>query len=147
MWSMMMLMAMMFPLVTSCGGDDDDEILSLESYIIGTWHSYKAVVKANGNSQTVSINKTGENSTSYYECDVKSGGKAVFRAWVADANGILKWAEESCTYRIKGDVFTLIDSSGGEVDLVFESSSRNMVLMSSSSYNGTPYTVNIYFTK
>lgn len=54
-----MLMAMMMPLMVSCGGNDDDEILSFESYVVGAWHSYKAVVKANGKSETLSINKTG----------------------------------------------------------------------------------------
>lgn len=144
--SMMMLVVMMMPLIVSCGGDDD-EIISLETYIIGTWRSYKAVVKANGKSQTVDINKTGENSSLYYECEAKSGGTAILRGWIADTNGILKWTEVPCTYLIKGDVVTLIESSGEMTDLVFESSSKNMVLMMSSSYNGIPFTANIYFQK
>lgn len=83
----------------------------------------------------------------YYECDAKSGGTAVLRGWHPDTNGNLKWTEVPCTYRIKGDVITLVENNGETTDIVFESSSRNMVLMLSSSYNGIPFTANIYFTK
>ena len=146
-WSMMLLVAMMMPLMVACGGDDDDDISSFKSYIIGTWFSYKADFGTNGNSQTVDVSMTGENSAYYYICEIKDGGEAVLKAWEVDFGGNSYWAAMSCTYRIKGYVVTLTDNSGRTYDFVFDPSSRNLVLTSSSSYNDTLYTLNVYLMK
>ncbi len=37
-----MMVAMLNVGFVSCGGDDVDETINVNSYIIGTWHSFKA---------------------------------------------------------------------------------------------------------
>jgi hypothetical protein len=145
-----MLALFTIPVLSSCGNDDEDEIPSgtyLKNYIVGSWYSYKGVVTAYGETTTVSISKTGENSASYMECDVKADGTLTFKAWQADNNGILHWVEDTGRYRINDDVVTIIDSTGESADFIYEPSSKSMITQVSVNDNGTLVHTKIYFRK
>lgn len=146
-WSIYMLMLMAMPLMVACGSDDSGHKDSLGTYIIGNWHSYKATAYANGQSRTVDVDKTGEYSSMYIECNFQSGGTAIMKAWQVDANGLSHWAEETCSYTVNGDIVKISDSSGGTIDAVYDSNENALILRLSLSSNGVTGTANIYFRK
>jgi len=50
-WSMVLLAAVMLSVVSACGGDDSRDngnSRTLDSFILGTWHSYHAKAYSNG---------------------------------------------------------------------------------------------------
>lgn len=145
---MLLLVAIFIPVMSSCG--DDEEELSgsaLESYIIGNWHSYKATVTAYGESNTVTVSKTGDYSALYMECTVESGGNATYRYWMTDNNGMTHWTEEQVRYIVRGDIVTLTDSDGESADLTYEPSSRNMIMQMNFTEDGISYSTKLYFKK
>ena len=145
-WSMM-LMVMILPFLVACSSDDDDPVL-LESYIIGTWHTYRATGYGNGQSVEIEITKTGEYSAAYEEGTFEKGNKVTIRSWVPDKNGITHWTETPCTYTIKGDIVTIKDPNGESGDLVFDAKEKTLLLKSTTvnSYGIKVY-LNIYFKK
>lgn len=145
-WSMM-LVVVLLPLLVACSNGDDDDYVSLNSYIVGTWHSFKASGYGNGQNVTVEVTKTGDYSAMYMEVAFENGNKAIMRGWVADQNGISHWEEEPCSYVINGDIVKLIDSSGNSVDLVFDTKDKTLLLKGVSTTNGVQIYVNIYFAK
>ena len=66
-FKVMLLMVIACTTFTACGDDDDDEFTQedLSSYVIGKWRSYKGIVTANGQTETVSITKTNEYSPAF----------------------------------------------------------------------------------
>lgn len=147
-WSMILLAVLFVPVLSSCG-DDEDELSgsSLDSYIIGTWRSYKATVTAYGETETISVSKTGDNSAMYMECEVRKGGSAVYKFWQTDANGMTHWTEEPLQYTVKGDIVTMTDSNGEAADLLFDQSSRDMIIQMNLFQDGTSYAVKLFFKK
>jgi hypothetical protein len=145
-WSMKLVMIMM-PLLMACCSSDDDPI-SLNSYIVGTWHSFKASGYGNGQSLNIEITKTGEYSAAYSEVTFESGNKAIMRAWVIDQNGLSHWIEETGTYSINGDMVKVKDSQGETADFVFDAKDRTLLIKGSATTpEGTLIYVNIYYTK
>ena len=131
---------------SSSGDGDGQGDISLDSYIIGSWHSFKGTVYANGQSQSVNITKTGEYSSAYYEIVFQNGGQAIFKGWQSDNNGLTKWMEESCRYTIKNDVVTLIDSNGESLGLLFDYGDRTLCIRAVINRD-TQATVNVYLRK
>ena len=133
----------------ACGDDDDDDFRSngLETYIIGKWHSYKGVVTAYGERETVDITKNGDFSEAYLEIDFQKNGKAVIYAWAQDSDGFSRWANENCTYQVQGDEVILRDTSGDTVSLSFDSKEKALYYRVVSEMNSTQMTVFVYLRK
>lgn len=143
----MMLVVMILPLMVACSSDDDDPV-SLESYIVGTWHTFKATGFGNGQSVNIDITKTGEYSAAYEEGTFEKGNKVIIRSWVPDKNGMTHWTETPCTYTIKGDIVTIKDSNGESADLIFDTKEKTLLLKSTVvNSDGIQIYVNIYFSK
>ena len=144
-WSIKLIVIIM-PLLAACSSDDDP--ISLNSYIVGTWHSFKISGYGNGQSVNLEISKTGDYSAAYSEMTFESGNKAVMRGWVTDKNGLSHWEEDACTYTINGDIVIVKDSKGGTADLVFDGKDRTLLLKGSTiNPDGMLIYVNIYYTK
>ena len=108
-----MLLIIMLPLfMLACSGDDDP--VSIDSYLIGTWHTFKATVYGNGQNVDIEITKTGEYSASYSEVTFEKDGKAIMRGWVTDEKGLSHWMEEQYTYTVNGDIVTVKNPSETE---------------------------------
>ena len=144
-WSIKFIVIMM-PLLIACSSDDDP--ISLNSYIVGTWHSFKATGYGNGQSVNMDISKTGDYSAAYSELTFESGNKSVMRGWVTDKNGLSHWKEDACTYTINGDIVIVKDSQGETADFVFDSKDRTLLIKGSTTNpDGMIIYVNIYYTK
>ena len=76
-------------LFTACG--DDDDSVAMESYIIGKWHSYKAVVSANNQSVDLDVSKTGQYSVFYYEMTFKNDNTVILGYYEVDKNQMSSW--------------------------------------------------------
>lgn len=144
----MMLAVMILPFMAACSSSDDDDPVLLESYIIGTWHTYKASGYGNSQSVEIDITKTGEYSAAYEEVVFEKGNKVTIKSWVLDKNGITHWTETPCTYTVKGDIVTITDPNGESGDLVFDAKEKTLLLKSTivNSY-GIQIFMNIYFRK
>lgn len=134
---------------SACGDDDDDDFSQdgLKSYVIGKWHSYKGVVTANGERETVDITKNGDFSAAYFEIDFQNNGTACFYAWTQDSNGLSRWSQENCTYQVQNNEVLLIDSSGETVSLSFDSKEKALYFRVVSQAYGTQMTVFVYLRK
>ncbi len=143
-----MLGLVLLPLLSSCGGDDaGGDINSLGDYIIGNWHSYKATVYANGNSNTVNVDKTGEYSALYFEGVFEKGSTVIIKGWKNDSNGASHWEEEVCTYSVNGDIVKITDSNGESIDTTYSTKDRSLILRFVLTINGVQVTCNIFFKK
>lgn len=145
-WSTLMLMIALVPFVTACG-DDDDTPVSLNSYIVGNWHSFKFTSTVGQNSGEGAIEKTGTYSQLYYEMSFKNDGKVSVSHWKQNTSGISSWVTESCTYKVNGNSVTVSDSEGS-MDLYFDSSQK--MLYARISTTDTTYgniTVYVYLRK
>lgn len=148
-----MLVALMAAVFASCSKDDDNAEVDLNTYIIGSWRSYKGTVyvtggQYSGTSQDVEISKTGQLSQSYFEFTFQDGGRVRIGAFVRDENGVMNWEEEDGTYRINGDIVTLTDVDGVSNNTVFDTKGRTLCLQGTgTNENGIPYKVSIYMKK
>lgn len=151
--SIFMLVALISATFASCSKDDDNAVFDLNSYIIGSWHSYKGTIyitggQYGGNSQDVEISKTGQLSQSYFEFTFQNAGRVKMGAYQKDDNGVMNWQEENGTYRINGDIVTLTDADGVSVNVVFNTKDRTLCLQGAgTNENGIPYKVSIYMKK
>jgi hypothetical protein len=153
--SIFMLVALMVAMFVGCSKDDDNsgDVSNLKTYIIGSWHSYKGTAyflggEYSGESEEVSISKTGEFSEAYYEIKFQDAGHATFGAFQKDENGLLHWETEDVTYSINGDIVTVRDTEGTTLDLVFNESDKTLCIQVSATANdGTPTKVSIYLKK
>ena len=133
---------------TACGSEDKDEIVSSpDSYIIGTWRSFKGEVFYNGEKTVLDIDKTGANSGSYMEIKFENGNKVTAWWWAQDNNNISHWTEGNGTYLIKGTIITITDTNGDTMDLLYDSKDRTLMLRSTPVVDGIVFTTNIYFKK
>lgn len=151
--SIFMLMALMIAAFASCSKDDDNEDFNLNTYIVGTWHSYKITVyvqggQYSGQSVDAEISKTGQYSESYVELTFKEGGQARMGAYKKNDNGVMNWYEENGTYYISGDVVTITDNNGEDDNVVFDTRSKNLCIQGTGvTENGIPYKVTAYLKK
>lgn len=151
--SMFLLVAMMATVLVGCSKDDDDDNFDLNSYIIGSWHSFKGTVYVTGGqysgiSQDVEISKTGQFSQSYVVLTFQDGGRVRMGTFKNDDNGIMNWYEENGAYHISGDVVTLTESDGTSSAIVFDSKDRTLCLQGVGiNDSGIPYKASIYMKK
>lgn len=142
-----MFILFMLPLMTACSSDDDD-IFSIDSYIIGFWHSYKAIgYTETSESATFDIDKTGPYSAAYWELTFSKDNKMKLCGWLQDDNGISHWVEDLGTYSIKDNIVTITDSEGGTVDLLFDYNAKTLMIRTVTTVDGRQITVNIYLKK
>ena len=127
--------------------DDDDKNVVLESYIIGSWHSFKAVIHYNGETETVNISKTGEYSAAYFEFDFKNDGTANVRLWSQDEHGMSHWVHGNARYIVRDDEVLIQDSTNGILSMNFNSKDKTLYIRNSSNSNETYITTYIYFKK
>lgn len=150
--SIFMLVALMAAFA-SCSKDDDNKDFDLNSYIVGTWHSYKATVYAQGSqyggqSAEVEISKTGQYSQSYFEFTFQDGGRLRMGAFKKDDNGVMNWYEENGTYHVSGDVVTLTDADGTSLAIVFDTKDKSLCFQGAGiNDSGIPYKASIYIRK
>lgn len=151
--SIFMLVALMATTFASCSKDDDNADFDLNSYIVGTWHSYKATVYAQGSqyggqSAEVEISKTGQYSQSYIELTFQDGGRLRMGAFKKDDNGVMNWYEENGTYHVSGDVVTLTDTDGTSLAIVFDTKDKSLCFQGAGiNDSGIPYKASIYIRK
>lgn len=149
-WKVLLLLVIACTTFIACGGDGDDDDFSqdnLKSYIIGSWHSYKGVATANGESVTVDITKNGDFSAAYFEIDFQNNGTAVFKAWTQDPNGLSRWSQENCKYQVQNYEVLLRDSSGETLSLSFDSKEKALYCRMVSQIDGTQMTIFVYLRK
>lgn len=146
-WSMLMLVAMMLPLYSSCSKDSDDNSRPLDSVITGNWHSYHATAYGNGKKAEFDISKTGQYAQMYYEVTFFDGGSATFRHWETDTSGAMHWKEEDITYQVKGDIVTMRDSDGETIDVTYDSRAMTLCLMVNGVVNDVSIQINVYLRK
>ena len=151
--SIFMLVALMAATFASCSKDDDNADFDLSRYIVGTWHSYKAVGYIQGGeyygqSYELAIDKTGQYADSYVECKFQEGNKVTVNAFKKDDNGILHWEEEQDSYVVKGNVVTITDADGTGQDLMFDQKDNTLCLQASGVSNeGIPVKISVYLKK
>lgn len=129
---------------SSCKSDDEE--VPLESYIKGSWHSYKGVAKVAGESETVDISKSGTYYFAYAEMDFHDGGQAIYRGYDLDSNGVPKWVVENVSYRTEGNTVTVTSPGGESISMVFDSK-RNLCYQTTVTIGGTPIAISIYMKK
>ena len=143
-----MLSVILLPMMVACGSDDKEDIVtSPDSFIIGTWHSFKGEVFSNGESTIVMIDKSGAASGAYMEFKFEKGNKVTGWWWAQDSYNLSHWTEGSGTYIIKSNVVTITDVNGDTVDLIYNSNDETLMLRSTPNVNGEYVTTNIYFKK
>lgn len=148
-WKVLLLLVIACTTFSACGDDDDDDFNqdSLNSYIIGKWHSYKGVVTANGERETIDITKNGDFSAAYLEIDFQENGAAIFYAWAQDSNGLSRWSHDNCTYQVQNREVLLRDSSGEILYLSYDSKEKALYFRGVTQNNGTEVTVFVYLRK
>lgn len=150
--SIFLLVALLATSFVACSKDDDNSDFDLSTYVLGTWHTYKATVIVqggaySGESRDVEITKIGQYSDSYFESHFQEGGLAKFGKFQKDESGIEHWEEEEVTYSINGDIVTMRDSDGESVALTFDKKERALCLQVSGTKDGIPYRMILYLKK
>lgn len=92
------LLIMMLPVISACSSDDDESV-DWNSYILGTWRSYKGTLYYMGETVTVSIDKTGPYSSAYWEMTFKQNGDMKIGYWKPE--NYTTWKEENTYYYLK----------------------------------------------
>ncbi|MBO4592743.1 MAG: hypothetical protein J5678_00920 [Bacteroidaceae bacterium] len=149
--SIFLLVAMMATVLVGCSNDDDDTPVNLKSYAIGTWHSYKAIMyyldgEYAGESQEVTISKTGEYSDAYWELKLYQNGNGTFSYLKKDGEGIKHWVDAAISYSVKGDVVTVHDSDAS-LDFIFNPGDKTMSFQISKTIDGVTAKMIVYFKK
>lgn len=143
-WNLLFLITVL-PIITSCGSDDED--ISIDNYLIGKWHTYKAVVTAQNQSVDLDVTKTNQYSQVYYEAVFMSNYKVVFSYYEVDENKVSRWHSETLSYSVKGDVITVYDDEGA-IYFFYNSKDKTMYIRLADEVNNIGYTtVFIYFRK
>ncbi len=130
----------------SCGGDDVDETINVNSYIIGTWRSFKATGYAQGESVTLDISKNGEYSSAYLELVFNSDGTVIGSNWQQDSSGVSRWVSEKGNYIVNGNMVD-VTFSDGTASLTFDASDRTLCFRAAQNVNGTNITINLFLRK
>lgn len=138
--SLWMAFLMMLPLVSACGDDDEP---NLDSYILGTWHSYKAKAYYMGETISMPIDRTGAMSSVYWEMTFRKGGSMTLGYWISETFNT--WGEVDCRYSINNDIVTITDSDGKTISMVYKD--KSLCLQATTTYEGDPMKVNVYLKK
>lgn len=142
-----MMIALLFSALSfnACSSDDDE--VSIDSYLKGKWHSYKAVVSAQNQSVDLEVTKTGQYSQFYYEAVFKDGNKVDMSYYKVDDNTASRWETETGSYSVNGDVITVYDEKGA-IDFFFNPKEKNMYMRVAGEVENIGYTtVFLYFRK
>ena len=144
-----LMVAMLSVGTISCGSDGSGNVnnVPLNSYIIGSWHSYRGVVYASGNTYNVDIDKTGEMSAAYFEFVFQEGGKVILRGWLTDSNGLSHWIEEMGTYTINNDIVNVTDADGVTVSMVYDPKESTLCIRINGEHNGVYMVINVFLCK
>ena len=151
--SIFMLVALMAATFASCSKDDDNADFDLNSYIVGTWHSYKAVGYVQGGpyygqSYELQIEKTGQWAEAYIECNFFEGNKVIENVFKKDENGVLHWEEEQDVYVVKGNVVTITDVEGISEELMFDTKDKTLCFQAvATNDEGIPVKLSVYLKK
>ena len=96
---------LMTSIISGCNNDNDEtyENVDLRTYIIGTWHSYRATAYGNGQERTVDITKNNEYSSMYIEAVFRADGTATVYSWQPDNNNVSRWIAEEGIYTVNGN--------------------------------------------
>ena len=127
--NVIVLIGLMMPLMVSCGSDDEE--VELNSYIVGTWHSYKAIYNYynyEGEIITQEVTKTGDFSSAYYEMIFKKDGTMTLFYWRLNNSGASSWEQAPGKYIIKGDTVSIYGSFKEVTDFQFDSKTKNLCL-------------------
>lgn len=105
-------LALLSSTFTGCTGDDNDsfEEVNLESYIVGSWHSYRATAYGNGEEINIDITKDNEYSSMYVEAIFRADGTATMYSWQPDKNNISRWIAEEGVYTVNGNAVEVRDA-------------------------------------
>ena len=128
--SVFLLIGMMMPVWVSCSSDDEEEV-DLNSYIVGTWHSYKVTYNYEdyeGETITQEVTKTGDFSSAYYEMIFKQDGTMTLFYWRLNNSGTSSWEQAPGKYIIKGDIVSIYESFKEVTDFQFDSKSKDLCL-------------------
>ena len=149
-----MLVTMMATMFAGCSKDDDNsgDVSNLNSYIIGTWRTYKCTIyvqggEYNGQSADINISKTGQYSDFYRECTFQEAWQIKMAGFKQDENGASRWYEEYGNYSINGDIVTIRDNKGDPDDLVFNEKDKTLCFQMTKTEDGVPYKVILYMKK
>ena len=148
--SMFLLVAMMATVLVGCSKDDDTPV-DLKSYAIGSWHSYKATVffldgKYAGESEEVTISKTGEYSEVYWELELYENGNGTLAYFQKDGEGINHWVDGIVSYSVKGDIVTVSDSEAS-IDFIFNPGDKTLSVQISKVIEGISTKTILYLKK
>ena len=142
-----MMIALLFTALSFNACSSDDGEVSIDSYLKGKWHTYKAVVSAQNQSVDLDITKTGQYSQFYYEAVFKDGNKVDMSYYKVDDNTASRWETETDSYSIKGDIVTIYDEKDA-IDLFFSPKEKNMYMRVAGEVENVGYTtVFLYFRK
>lgn len=163
--------------IISCNGDDEQAPdINLNTYIIGTWHSYRMTAYGNGREVSVDITKNNEYSVSYAELTFDTHGNVTQSAWMNNPDGTSKWVSEVGSYTVIGNTVEIQESksegntesgwnNGMEfqttpgnygtrasandevITLMFNQQNKNLYVRFNQMVNGINVTGNLYFRK
>lgn len=143
-YGMMMLLLLVALSFNACG--DDEEEISIDTYLRGKWHTYKAVISAQNQSVDIDVSKTGQYSQLYREVVFKDGNKVDMSCYIED-NYASRWETETGTYFVKGNVVTIYDEESS-IDFFFDPHEKNMYMRVAGEVESIGYTtVFLYFRK
>ena len=123
----LLLVSLMIPFIVSCSSDDDENV-EINSYIVGTWHSYKVTYNYEGEKITQEVTKTGDFSSAYYEIIFKQDGTMTLFYWRLNNSGASSWEQAPGKYLIKGDIVSIYESFKEVTDFQFDSKSKDLCL-------------------
>lgn len=130
----------------SCS-DDDNVPADFESYILGTWKSYKAVVYIEDETATIGVSKTGQASASYMEFTFKEGGTGNLWLWEQDNSGVSRWTEEKLRYSVNGNTVNVYDDDGEPLQLLYDEKHKSLYLRMVTKIDYEDATIYLYFKK
>jgi len=106
--SIRVVFAVLLPafLLTACTESDDDSV-DFNTFILGKWSVYKAVVPENNKNIDVAVDKEGNFSQLYYEVALKDGDEAEVSCYKEDGNNENRWETRTYHYTVKDDAVTI----------------------------------------
>lgn len=163
---------------TSCNSDDEQTSnVNLNSYIIGTWHSYRMTAYGNGQEMSVDITPNNEYSVSYAELMFDTHGNVTSSAWMTNPDGTSKWVSEVDSYTVIGNTVEINESKSDDttesewntsmkfqtnttasfitrasaddkvITLMFDQTNRSLCIRFNQTVNGVNVIGNLYFKK
>ena len=127
--------------------NDDDEVININSYLKGKWHTYKVVVSAQNQAVDIDVTKTGMYSQFYYEMVFRDGNKVDMSYYKVDDNTTSRWMTETNSYSINGDIVTVYDGNDA-IDFFYSPQEKNIYMRFAGEVENIGYTtVFLYLRK